>query len=67
MNGVDSDGGFGSMGDVKRKVELDDSPDSFGSHKKRRGNLPKASTNLLKKWLFDHLVNIFRGFSKVNL
>jgi hypothetical protein len=26
----------------------------FGN-KKRRGNLPKASTNLLKKWLFDHL------------
>jgi len=24
-------------------------------HKKRRGNLPKSSTNLLKKWLFDHL------------
>jgi len=24
-------------------------------HKKRRGNLPKAATNLLKKWVFDHL------------
>jgi len=28
---------------------------SNSSHKKRRGNLPKSSTNLLKKWLFDHL------------
>jgi len=33
------------------------SPQSPSPHnsKKRRGNLPKACTNLLKKWLFDHL------------
>jgi hypothetical protein len=28
----------------------------FPTKKKRRGNLPKAATNLLKKWVFENLV-----------
>jgi len=42
---------------LKRKLDGDDPNESqsYSSHKTRRGNLPKASTNLLKKWLFDHL------------
>jgi len=34
------------------------SPGSGRSRKKRRrGNLPKTATNLMKKWLFEHLFN----------
>jgi hypothetical protein len=41
--------------DKKRKGEDELEP---RSKRQKRVNLPKASTNLLKKWLFDHLVSM---------
>jgi len=40
---------------MKRKNGDDGNMSGGSPQQKRRGNLPKASTNLLKKWLFDHL------------
>jgi len=40
--------------DESRKRKGDDDLDQR-SKRQKRVNLPKASTNLLKKWLFDHL------------
>jgi hypothetical protein len=48
-----SDSNTSNNNNSKKK---DENQTEFTNHnKKRRGNLPKASTNLLKKWLFDHL------------
>eukprot|EP01113_Clastostelium_recurvatum_P023098 TRINITY_DN27628_c0_g1_i1.p1 TRINITY_DN27628_c0_g1~~TRINITY_DN27628_c0_g1_i1.p1 ORF type:complete len:269 (-),score=82.07 TRINITY_DN27628_c0_g1_i1:90-830(-) len=49
--------GSQALGDSVGSIKDNDAGESSEPHnsKKRRGNLPKTSTNILKKWLYDHL------------
>jgi hypothetical protein len=60
-NAAAQDGSGGGGG--KRKGEALDSE----ANKKRRGNLPKRATNILKKWLFEHLFHPYPSEVRISL
>ena len=45
-----------SLGSVSSAMDSDDDEDVSGKKKSKRGVLPKSATQVMKSWLFQHIV-----------
>lgn len=55
----DNESGTEGDVDLSRRMSLGGPPPGLIAIRKRRGNLPKHSVKILKKWLYDHRYNAY--------